>query len=77
MRKEFSTLMENYYIATSNRDIRSMSDLINQFNKLQSKYNDSYRNFVSSQLSLLECQHSFASNRRMHNKDGGERDNGE
>ena len=50
MRKEFSTIMENYYIAALNRDIRSMSDLINQFNKLQSKYNDSYRNSKSQAM---------------------------
>ncbi|MBQ7196443.1 MAG: methyl-accepting chemotaxis protein [Synergistaceae bacterium] len=42
MKNEFSLLMENYYIAALNRDIRGMNNLINQFKNLQGKYNTSY-----------------------------------
>ncbi len=42
MKNEFSLLMENYYIAALNRDIRGMNNLVNQFKNLQNQYNTSY-----------------------------------
>ncbi len=42
MKNEFSLLMENYYAAALNRDVRAMNNLVNQFKNLQGKYNTSY-----------------------------------
>ena len=42
MKNEFSLLMENYYSAALNRDVRAMNNLVNQFKNLQGKYNNSY-----------------------------------
>ncbi|MBR1487126.1 MAG: methyl-accepting chemotaxis protein [Synergistaceae bacterium] len=42
MRNEFTELFEIYYAAVSNRDVRAMNNLVNQFKNLQGKYNNSY-----------------------------------
>ena len=42
MRNEFTILMESYYSAVSNRDVRAMNNLVDQFKTLQNKYNTSY-----------------------------------
>ena len=42
MRNEFTDIMEHYYSAALNRDVRAMNDIINKFKTLQNKYNTSY-----------------------------------
>ena len=42
MKNEFSLIMESYYAAALNRDVRAMNNLVNQFKNLQGKYNTSY-----------------------------------
>ena len=37
MRNEFTILMESYYSAVSNRDVRAMNNLVDQFKTLQNK----------------------------------------